>query len=136
MMHVGSGIRDEWKFEYTAMKLATGAMAQKDFRISRVEWWTEQKSKLMAEIKESGLEVNESLGALANLSYANTTSANGPTISIRPDLQKKLSECHSKIQAHTQMVAEYDGWVQVLTANPENRLELTQSDWLFFFGKV
>jgi hypothetical protein len=60
----------------------------------------------------------------------------GPRVMVRADLHQKLTECHSKIQAHTQAAAEYDGWIQVLTANAESRLKLTQADWLYFFGKV
>jgi hypothetical protein len=135
MMHIGSGKRDEWEFEYTASKLAEGAQAQKAFRLSRVEWWTEAKAKVMAEVKESGLEVNESIAAQASV-MSNSTYGVAPTINVRQDLQKKLAECHSKIQSHQQAAAEYDGWVQVLSANPESRLKLTQADWLYFFGKV
>lgn len=138
MMHIGSGIRDEWKFTYTANKLAEGARAQKAFRESRVAWWTEQKAKVMADIRESGVNVSEGIAAQAQLQGAYTTSnaGYGPQVTINPDLQRKLAECHGKIQSHSQAVSEYDGWVQVLDANPENRLELTQADWLYFFGKA
>ena len=134
MMHIGSGKRDEWEFEYTASKLAEGAAAQKAFRLCRMAWWTEAKEKVMAEVKDTGLEVTESIAAgISN--YASTQMA-GPQITVRADLQKKLAECHSKIQSHKQAADEYDGWVQVLGANPENRMKLTQADWLYFFGKV
>lgn len=138
MMHIGSGIRDEWKFTYTASKLAEGAAAQKAFRLSRVSVWSEAKTKLMVEVKESGLEVTESVAAAMGSTYSvsNAGGRGGPTINVRADLQIKLQECHSKIQEHQQAAAEYDGWVQVLQANPECRLELTQADWLYFFGKL
>lgn len=131
MMHIGSGNRAEWEFEYTASKLAEGAAKQKEFRIGRVEWWTEAKAMVMAEVKESGLEVSESVAA----GISNYTQMAGPQVMVRGDLQKKLSECHTKIQTHQQAADEYDGWVQVLAANPEARLKLTHADWLFFFGK-
>ncbi len=133
MMHVGSGNRDEWEFEYTASKLAEGAKAQREFRLGRVAWWTEAKAKVMAEVRETGLEVSESVAASIS-NYANTSMA-APQISVRADLQKKLAECHAKIQSHQQAADEYDGWGQVLGANPESRLKLTQADWLYFFGK-
>lgn len=130
-----SGNRDEWTFPYTAIKLAEGATAQRDFRLSRVEWWSTAKESVMAEIREKGVTVSESIAAnLAN--YSNSTQAIGPQVTINADLQRKLAECHSKIEAHRRAAAEYDGWVQVLTANPESRLDLTQGDWLYFFGKV
>ena len=133
MMHIGSGKRDEWEFEYTAAKLAEGAKAQQEFRLGRVAWWTDAKAKVMAEVKETGLEVSESVAASV-INYANSSMA-APQIMVRADLQKKLAECHSKIQSHQQAADEYEGWVQVLTANAESRLKLTHADWLYFFGK-
>lgn len=132
-IHVGAGKRDEWEFEYTASALAAGARQQKDFRLSRVEWWTAQKAKVMQEVRDIGIEVSESVAAgISN--YSNTQMA-GPQVMVRADLQKKLTECHNKIQGHAQAAAEYGGWVQVLDDNPEQRLKLTQADWLYFFGK-
>ncbi|MES2942976.1 MAG: hypothetical protein V4772_08935 [Pseudomonadota bacterium] len=134
-MNYGSGKRDEWEFEYTAAKLAEGATAQKAHRLSRVEAWTKAKAKVMAEVRESGIEVTESIAADMK-SYANSIQGMGPQVKVRTDLQQKLTECHQKIQTHTTAAAEYDGWIQVLLANPENRLKLTQADWLYFFGKI
>lgn len=134
MLNIHGGKRDEWEFEYTASKLAEGAQAQKEFRQSRVQWWTDTYNKVMAEIKEAGILVTE-LSAVGSSSYANT-KAIAPSASIDQRLQAKLTEAHTKIQQHQQAVAEYDGWIQVLSANPESRLKLTQADWLYFFGKV
>jgi len=135
MLNIGNGNRNEWEFEYTASKLAEGAAAQKEFRLSRVAVWTAAKEKLMAEIKDGGVEITESVAAGMS-SYANSTQSFGPQVGINPAYQKKLAECHGKIQSHQQAAAEYDGWVQVLNANSETRHKLTQSDWLYFFGKV
>ncbi len=134
-MHIGSGKRDEWEFEYTASKLAEGAAAQKAFRLGRVDVWTAAKEKVMADVKEGGIQVTESVAAGMS-SYTNSTQGFGPQIGIDPAFQKKLAECHAKIQAHQQAAAEYDGWVQVLKANAESRHKLTQADWLYFFGKI
>lgn len=125
--------RDEWEFEYTAAKVADGAQAQAMFRTQRAEWWEQQKAKVMAEVKESGIEVSESVAA--GVSNYNTQMA-GPQVMVRVDLQRKLTECHQKIERHRKAVNEYEGWVQVLRANPEQRLRLTQDDWLYFFGKA
>lgn len=134
MMKIGSGNRDEWEFEYMASKLVQGAEKQRDFRLGRVAWWKEAKDKVMAEVRECGLEVSESVAA--NISNYSSTQMAGPKVMVRADLQQKLSECHTKIQSHQQAVDEYEGWIQVLSDNPEARLKLTQTDWLYFFGKV
>lgn len=134
-MNFGNEKRSEWEFEYTASKLAEGAAAQKAHRLSRVDAWTQAKADVMATVRESGIEVSESVAADMK-SYSNSTRSMGPQVMVRADLQAKLTECHAKISEHTIAAAEYDGWIQVLTANPEARLKLTQADWLYFFGKV
>ena len=127
--------RNAWAFQYSASEVADGARKQRDFRLSRVEWWTAQKNKLMQEVKESGIEVTESVAASGSIANYSTRTI-GPQVSVRADLQQKLTECHSKIQYHQQQAAEYDGWVQFLVAQGGQTLELTQGDWLYFFGKV
>src|SRR5579862_2542895 len=127
----GSTKRHEWEFEYTANKLAEGAVSQKEFRLGRVAWWKEAKGNVMQEVKDSGIEISESVAASIS-NYASNTKQDGPQIMVRADLQRKLAECHSKIQSHQQASDEYEGWIQVLNANPEQRLKLTQSDWLYF----
>ena len=122
--------RGEWEFEYSASELARAAEKKRDYRKSRVSWWEDEKSKLMAEIKESGLEVSEDLAT----SYSNG-AGNAPQLKVKPELQKRITECHQRIQKHTEAEREYDGWQQVLKANAKSNLKLTQADWLFFFGR-
>lgn len=124
--------RQEWEFEYTAARLAEGALAQKEHRLSRVQFWEGAKEKVLTEIRETGIEVTESMGD----SKSYNSVGMGPQVMVRTDLQRKLTECHQKIIAHRTAAAEYDGWIQVLQANAESRLKLTQNDWLYFFGKV
>lgn len=135
MMDIGvGGNRKSWEFEYTAKALADGARTQMAFRLARVERWTEAKAKVMADVKEGGIEVSESAGA--DFGNAYKTQLAGPQVLVRADLQAKLTECHQKIGEHQQKAGEYDGWIQLLDANPEARVKLTQSDWLYFFGRV
>lgn len=122
--------RHEWEFEYTASAIADGAEIQRLYRQGRVEWWEKQKAVVMAEVRDSGIEVAESVAA-ATSNYSGGQM--GPRVMVRADLQAKLTECHQKIELHRSAVIEYAGWVQVLRANPEQRLKLTQSDWLHFF---
>lgn len=125
--------RYEWEFEYSAKDLMEGAIKQKEFRVGRVQWWTEQKAAVMREIQESGIEISESVAALNYLSNQSTIHGE-PKVMVRTDLQRKLSECHEKIQSHRKAANEYDGWIQVLSANSKANLKLTHDDWLYFFG--
>lgn len=123
-------LRDKWDFEFTASKLAEAATSKKSFHELRLKFWEEAKAKVMAEVKESGIEVSESE---AGTSYSSVRV--GPQVMVRNDLQYRLTECHEKIKEHHKKVNEYDGWIQVLTANAESRLKLNSDDYLYFFGK-
>lgn len=123
--------RKEWIFEYRASKVAEAAAIKREHHKQRLAWWNEQKNAVMAEVKDSGIEVSESPSA----SYGNTHMDRAPQVMVRNDLQIKLTECHSRIKAHDTWVREYAGWYQVLSANPEALLKLHYDDWLYFFGR-
>ncbi len=59
----------------------------------------------------------------------------GAKVMVRNDLQDDLEECLAKLRWHTEKRRDYDGWVQVLQANGEARLEVDMEDWLFYFGR-
>lgn len=123
-------LRDKWGFEFTAAKLAAAAAAKKAHHEDRLKFWEKAKADTMATVRESGIEVTESLAA----TYSNKSAGYGPQVTVRDDLQTKLTECHSKLKEHSERVREYDGWIQVLKANPEARLTLNADDYLYFFG--
>lgn len=123
--------RNEWEFEYTASKLAEAARAKLGHYIGRVAWWKEKQQAVMQEIKESGLEITESLA----VEYASSSASFGAQVTVRPELKTKLQECFLKIKSHEASAKDYSAWIQVLDANPEIRLKLNHDDWLFFFGE-
>lgn len=124
--------RQDWEFEYTASKLADAALAQRDYRLKRVEVWTGKKEETIAKIRQSGLEVHESV---ADKMSNYTVSANSAQIVVDITLQRDLNECVSKIHENRALAKSYDAWLQVLEANPEVRLKLKHADWMYFFGK-
>lgn len=128
--------RDEWEFEYTCAKLSEAANAQKEHRLARVKAWTEKKGEVMQKIKDSGLNVHESVAEqFANYGGTTSNAGFGAQITVDTTLQRDLSECVTKIASHRAAATEYDGWIQMLNANPEARVKLTHDDWMFFFGK-
>ena len=129
--------RSGWTFQYYAHQVAEGAKKQLEFRRDRERWWADKKAEVMARIRESGIEINESL-ADQNYTMSTQSRGYGPQIAIDTNLQRQLAEAHGKIATHHDAAEEYDGWVQVLSAagNREKVLELTQEDWLYFFGKL
>lgn len=124
--------RSDWTFEYTAGKLAEAAVSKCDHHKSRVEWWTAQKKLVMDRIRESGIEIHDSV---AEQYTSNRTRGVGPQIVIDATLQRDLGECQGKINEHSDLVKQFDGWAQVLNAHPESRLALDHSDFLFFYGE-
>jgi len=135
-------LRSKWEFEYTAKNLAIAAEAQKQFRASRAKVWEQKKEEVIAKIKDSGLNVHESIAASLNLANNNVNALKystqhmaGPQITIDATMQRDLDECFAKIQGHAELRKQYDAWQQVFEGNPEARVKLDHDDWMFFFGK-
>lgn len=132
----GTMNRNDWEFEYTARNLAVAAKGQRDFRLSRVDVWEGKKAEVMAKIKDTGLTVHEGVAAQLQGTYSNASAGyGGAQVMVDSTLQRDLNECVGKINTHRAAATEYEGWLQVLDANPEARLKLKHDDWMFFFGK-
>ncbi len=126
--------RNEWKFDYTAGRLAEAAAAQADFHRERLQFWRNTREGVMATIRAEGLEVDEKI-VLGFTTPKGRDWDRGAELIIRNDLKKDLGECLEKLKWHTDKLDEYAGWQQVLEANPENRPQLDIDDWLFFFAR-
>jgi hypothetical protein len=124
-------LRNSWAFKFNAKKLVEAAKKKAEHHKARLKFWEGTKEKVMAEVRESGIEVSESA---AGASYQNSTRGFGPQVMVRVDLQTRLTECHNKLQEHAAKIAEYEGWVEVLEGNPEDQLQLNSDDYLFFFS--
>ncbi len=127
-------LRQDWGFDYTAAKLADAADQKKGFHQERLDWWKTKRMEVMTTIRSEGLEIDEKIA----LEYRNPKQRDwnqGSQVMVRNDLQRDLSECLEKLGHHTQQLQQYDGWQQVLVANPEARVKLDIDDWLFFFGR-
>lgn len=131
-------MRHEWEFEYNASQLASAAEAQLEFRRQRIKVWEEKKAEVMTRIRESGIDVSESIAdKMSSAKYQlSTHSDRGPVIRINTEMRDDLSECVDKIQNHTKLQNEYAAWVQVFRAQqPHLSLKLQHDDWVYFFGK-
>lgn len=125
--------REFWEFEYTCNALAIAAEVQKEYRLSRVKAWEDKKAEIMAKIKDTGLTVHESVAEKMS-SYSNNVNPFA-TVMVDKRMQEDLTEAVTRIKTHRDLARHYDGWVQMLNANPEARVKLKHSDWMFFFGK-
>lgn len=123
--------RDKWEFEYTAAKLVDAASAKREVHQAKFEWWEAKKAEVMKKVREEGIEIHDSVAS----SYSNVKGRFGPEIQIDEVMQRDLVECQTKILEHHHEIKNYDGWIEVLNANPEARLKLHHDDWLYFFGK-
>src|ERR1700688_3484084 len=100
--------RNEWEFEYGASELAAAAAAKANHHASRAKWWELKKEEVMRTVRESGIDVTESVAA----GNSARSTGFGPQIIIDATLQRKLQECHAKINEHTAKVRDYEGWRQ------------------------
>ena len=127
-------LRKDWGFDYTANKLAEAAATKMVFHQERLDWWKTKRQEVMGTIRSEGLEIDEKLVMEFRNPKARDWDRSAQVL-IRNDLQTDLSECLDKLSHHTQQVQQYDGWQQVLAANPEARVKLDIEDWLFFFAR-
>ena len=127
-------LRKDWGFDYTATKLAEAAAIKMVFHQERLDWWKTKRQEVMGTIRSEGLEIDEKLVMEFRNPKARDWDRSAQVL-IRNDLQTDLSECLDKLSHHTQQVQQYDGWQQVLAANPEARVKLDIEDWLFFFAR-
>lgn len=123
--------RNDWKFTYTATVLAAAAEKKRATHADKLTWWEGKKKEVMQQVAAIGIEIQDSVAS----SYSNTKGMFGPQIKIDAGLQRDLTECQEKIMDHHGKTQEYAGWVQVLSGNPGDRMELDHADYLFFFGE-
>lgn len=128
-------LRDQWKFRYTARQLAEAAQMKIEFHKGRLEFWEARRKEVIGQIKADGIEVNEKSVLLQYASPKMRDFQEGGDIMIRNDLRKRLAESYEKLAYHTGRRDTFDGWQQVLGANPDDTIELDIDDWLFFFGR-
>ena len=126
--------RNEWKFDYTAARLAEATDARIAHHDERLAFWRTRREETLAKIRSEGLEIDEKIV----LGYQTPKSRDwerANRVSVRDDLRQNLDEVLDKLKFHTDQLRQYGGWRQLLLANPEARLVLDIDDWLFFFGK-
>lgn len=121
--------RQQWEFEYPAPVLCDGATRKLQHRRSRLQWWEAERDRVMDEVRKSGLEVRDAVVSMGS------SQGRPAQVSVRQDLQARLGECQEHIRRHTEGIAEYEGWVQVLNGNLGATLKTTYSDWLYFLGR-
>ena len=126
--------RDEWEVTYTGSELAKAALLQRDRRSERLKWWSAKKDQVMKDIKETGIDVEESIAASKGYSISNTSPGISPRVTVRIDLQRRLAECHDKIMDHSSAVKDYEGWRQMMEKHNTQTFNLSHEDWLYFFG--
>ena len=127
--------RDEWKFEYTAARLAEAADAKISHHSERLAFWKGKRDEVLATIRADGLEIDEKI-VVGYQSPKSRDWDRANRVSVRDDLRQKLDEVLEKLRDHTEQLTQYEGWSQMLCANPEQRVGLDIDDWLFFLRRA
>jgi len=127
--------RDEWKFEYTATRLAEAADAKIAHHSERLAFWKGKRDEVLATIRAEGLEIDEKI-VVGYQSPKSRDWERANRVSVRDDLRQKLDEVLEKLRHHTEQLTQYEGWSQMLRANPEQRVGLDIDDWLFFLRRA
>jgi hypothetical protein len=127
-------MREDWKFQYSGEKLLAAANAKVGFHIGRKEVWEKRKIDVMKEIREKGLNVEETEVSGYGGTSNRHTNCYGPQVTVDTTFQRKLNEAHGKIIEHQGKIADYEAWVQVLADNTKQTYDLDVEDYGFFFG--
>lgn len=125
--------RASWRFPYTADKLLKAATDKKGFHETRKAWWETKRDEIKADIREKGLEIDESI-AHGSPKFS-ASNYRDPIVQINNEMLRDLQETLEKVREHGDKVKDYDAWCQVLASQGQVTFDLNHQDWLFFFGK-
>lgn len=126
-------LRNEWKFDYTAARIAEAAVVKIAYHKERLAYWKAKREEVLQTIRSEGIEIDEKIVLAFRNPKARDWERGGQVV-IRNDLQKDLQEVYDKLAEHTAQLASFDAWLDVLVAHPEDRLQLDAEDWPFFFS--
>jgi hypothetical protein len=82
--------RNEWKFDYTASRLAEAASDKIAYHRERLGFWRTTREGVMATIRAEGLEIDEKI-VLSFRAPKGRDWERGAEVIIRNDLQKDLA---------------------------------------------
>jgi len=125
--------RNEWKFDYTAARLVDGVQTKIAHHQDRLAYWRGQRETVLSTIRAEGLEIDEKI-VMGYQSPKSRDWDRANRVTVREDLRHQLDEVLDKLKSHTEQLTQYDGWRQMLLANPQAQLALDIDDWLYFFA--
>lgn len=113
--------REDWTFQYQAETVRTAAQQKVGQHQERLDFWTLERDKAEAELREKGLEFREH----------DMTGGRQVQAVLDPERQAHLNRCTNKIDSHKRELADYELWVRAL-GTKRGVLELTLDDIRFF----
>ena len=124
--------RTLWQITLSADKVLIGAHQKLAFHMERMKTWRVAREETKVKLKTNGLVLDESVLDTEYATYS--ISGRPPSVAIDNTLLKDLNEANAKVQEHKDKVRAFQSWVEFLEAATGD-LELTLSDYLYFFGK-
>lgn len=132
MLNNSDNQRTLWRITLPALEVLDGATRKLEFHQGRLDVWNNALEETKNKIKEKGVILDESVLAQEYSPFSNT--GRPPGVALDNLLVKDLNEASNKIQEHKDKIRAFESWVEFLTA-AKGDLELTLSDYLYFFGK-
>ena len=132
MLNNSDNQRTLWRITLPASKVHEGAVAKLQYHQNRLKVWENAREETKQKIKERGVILDESVLDEEHSKYSN--SGRAPSVALDNLLVKDLNEANNKINEHKDRVSGFQSWVFFLE-NATGDLELTLSDYLYFFGK-
>jgi hypothetical protein len=134
MLNSSEKMRTTWKITMPAIDVLAGANEKLSWHKTRLGVWENAREKTKQKIRENGIVIDESVLEDMSLTSTYSNSGRAPSVTVNAELVRDLNETNSKIVEHKDKVDAFESWVQFLESAKDD-LELTLSDYLYFFGK-
>ena len=132
MLNSPEALRTSWKITLDYNAVLDGAREKLEFHQNRLKVWEKALEDTKVKIRERGVILDESVLEQEHSVYSNT--GRPPAVALDNLLVKDLNEANNKINEHKDKVRSFQSWVFFLS-NANGLLDLTLSDYLYFFGK-
>ena len=126
--------RSLWRITMPAANIFQGAQDKLAWHQERLSIWEKARDTTIIKIKSDGVVIDESVLNGIPEKHLYSKSGRNPSVMIDNELMTDLNETNSKIAEHKDKVRSFESWVQFLE-RAEGDLDLTLSDYLYFFGK-
>lgn len=115
-------LRSKLEFDYTGAALGAACEKKRDHHEERLKWWEGELETAREAFKGAAVTFQE---------YPVTGGVRTQAL-IDPAKQRRMDECHAKVEEHRVKREEYDRWGRGFRANADAHFALDPDDIAYF----